>query len=237
MTMHSNWQEHRFTILLGLILLFILGWPLASLSTYPLLTQLVGSGLLMAILISAVQATGPGPRWRRILSVMGTGIVVLNLTAYATNSIQWELGFYVLTLVFLGTVAVLTIQHLMQSRRADNDTLAAALCAYAVLVLLWADAYSLVETVANGSFSYSGATVDVPQVMHFGFGDSMMSIYYSFVTITTLGYGDVLPVTALARALAALQAFFGQAFVAILVARLVGLQIAASLTVDESLSS
>ena len=234
MTTHSNWQEHRFTILLGLILLFILGWPLASLSAYPLLTQLVGSGLLMAILISAVQATGPGPRWRLIFSMMGAGIVVLNLAAYATNSIQWELGFYVLTLAFLGTVAVLTIRHLMQSRRADNDTLAAALCAYAVLVLFWASAYSLVETLVSGSFSYSGATADVPQVMHFGFGDSMMSIYYSFVTITTLGYGDVLPVTALARMLAALQAFFGQAFVAILVARLVGLKLAESLAADAS---
>lgn len=237
MTMHSHWQSHRFSILLGLILLFILGWPLTSLSAYPLVTQLVGTGLLLAILISAAQATGPGPRWRLILSLMGAGVLVLNLAAYATNSIQLELGFYVLILAFLGSVAVLTIQHLMQSRRVDYDTLAAALCAYAVLVLFWASAYSLVETVVSGSFSYSGASADVPQVMHFGFGDSMMSIYYSFVTITTLGYGDVTPVTALARMLAALQAFFGQAFVAILVARLVGLQIAASLAADTSRSS
>ncbi len=234
MTTHTHWQSHRFSILLGLILLFILGWPLSRLSAYPLLVQLVGSGLLTAILMSAVLATGPGPRWRLTLILMGAGIVLLNLSAYANNAIQLELGFYVLTLIFLGSITVLTIQHLMRSRRPDYDTLAAALCAYAVLVLFWATAYSLVESVASGSFNYAGETADVPQVMHFGFGDSMMSIYYSFVTITTLGYGDVTPVTALARVLAALQAFFGQAFVAILVARLVGLQIAASLTEESS---
>ena len=237
MTAHAHWQSHRFSILLGMILLFILGWPLSSPSTYPLVTQLVGSGLLLAILISAVLATGPGPRWRLILTLMGAGVVLLNLTAYATNAIELQLGFYMLTLMFLGSVAVLIIQRLMQSRRVDYDTLAAALCAYAVLVLFWASAYSLVETVVSGSFSYSGPSADVPQVMHFGFGDSMMSIYYSFVTITTLGYGDVTPVTAFARMLAALQAFFGQAFVAILVARLVGLQIATSLATEASRSS
>lgn len=234
MTTHEYWQRHRFSILLGLILLFILGWPLSSLSAYPLVAQFIGSGLLLAILISAVQATGPGPRWRLTLTLMGAGIVLLNLAAYANDASQLELGFYVLTLIFLGSVAVLTIKHVMRSHRPDYDTLAAALCGYAVLVLFWASAYSLVESVASGSFSYSGDAADVPQVMHFGFGDSMMSIYYSFVTITTLGYGDVTPVTALARMLAALQAFFGQAFVAILVARLVGLQIAASMNKETS---
>ncbi|MGI9258609.1 MAG: potassium channel family protein, partial [Gammaproteobacteria bacterium] len=129
---------------------------------------------------------------------------------------------------------VLTIRHLMRQQSADNDTLAAALCAYAVLVLLWACAYSLLETLDGRAFSYSGATADVPQIMHFGFGDSMMSIYYSFVTITTLGYGDVTPVTSFARMLASLQAFLGQAFVAILVARLVGLKLAESLSSDQS---
>jgi hypothetical protein len=232
--MHTYWQSHRFSILLGLILLFILGWPLSRLSAYPLVVELVGVVLLVAILISAVLAAGPGPRWRFTLTLMGTGVVLLNLSAHSSNAMQLELGFYVLTLIFLGSIAVLTVQYLMRSHRPDYDTLAAALCAYAVLVLFWACAYSLVESVATGSFSYAGEATDVPQVMHLGFGDSMTSIYFSFVTITTLGYGDILPVTAFARMLAALQAFFGQAFVAILVARLVGLQIAESMNKEIS---
>lgn len=236
MTTHSHWQSHRFSILLGMILLFILGTPLMSLSRYPLMTQFIASGLFAAILIAGVLATGQGARWRLALILMGAGVALLNFAAYVIGTIQLEMGFYALTLVFLGSVAVLTIQQLMRSQRPDYDTLAAALCAYAVLVLFWASAYSLVETVVSGSFSYSGDAAGVPQVMHFGFGDSMMSIYYSFVTITTLGYGDVTPVTAFARTLAALQAFFGQAFVAVVVARLVGLQIAASMTADASQS-
>ncbi|MGI9257502.1 MAG: potassium channel family protein [Gammaproteobacteria bacterium] len=234
MATKSRWQECRYTILLGLIMVFLLGWPLASNSTYPLLAQAFGSGLLLAILISAAMATGSAVQWRVILGLAAAVIMALNLGAYMTSSVALEIAFYVSTLSFLGVIAALTIRHLMRQQSADNDTLASALCAYAVLVLFWASAYSLLETMVAGSFNYSGAAADVPQLMHFGFGDSMMSIYYSFVTITTLGYGDVTPVTSFARMLAALQAFLGQAFVAILVARLVGLKLAESLSSDQS---
>jgi len=54
-----------------------------------------------------------------------------------------------------------------------------------------------------------------------------MLLYYSFVTMTTLGYGDITPASGIARMLASLQAFAGQLYIAVLVARLVGLQIAA----------
>ena len=58
--------------------------------------------------------------------------------------------------------------------------------------------------------------------MQFGLGESATALYFSFVTITTLGYGDIVPATDTARLLAAMEAFFGQAYIAILVAKLVG---------------
>ena len=59
--------------------------------------------------------------------------------------------------------------------------------------------------------------------MQFGSADSALPLYYSFVTITTLGYGDIVPSTDAARMLAASQAFLGQFYVAVLIARLVAI--------------
>jgi voltage-gated potassium channel Kch len=61
--------------------------------------------------------------------------------------------------------------------------------------------------------------------MQFGTDNASLSLYYSFVTLTTLGYGDVSPAVPLSRMLAALEALTGQLYIAVLVARLVALQI------------
>ena len=60
------------------------------------------------------------------------------------------------------------------------------------------------------------------------FDQGSLALYYSLVTISTLGYGDVVPTSGVSRMLAAAQAVTGQTYLAVLVARLVGLQIAQS---------
>ncbi len=221
-----HWHSHRFSFLLGALLLYILAAPLLQLAQRPILIQVLAFLLFAGILISAVLATGRGPRWRRALILMAVGAAALNIAAYVTGAAGLDVAFYVLSLIFLCCIALLAIQRLMQSTRVSYETMAASICAYIVLILAWANAYSLVETLAPGAFNFSAASGDTAQVMHFGFGDAMMSLYYSFVTMTTLGYGDVTPAIGMARTLAALQAFTGQIYIAVLVARLVGLQIA-----------
>ena len=88
--------------------------------------------------------------------------------------------------------------------------------------MIWAFGYGLVELHEPGSF-------DLPAIVGEPAGaDRHMAsfVYFSFVTLTTLGYGDVTPVGSAARTLALLEALVGQLFLAILVARLVALQIA-----------
>ena len=64
--------------------------------------------------------------------------------------------------------------------------------------------------------------------MRFGGGQSIFPIYYSFVTLTTLGYGDIVPTSAIARMFSAIEAVTGQLYLAVLVAQLVGLHISQS---------
>jgi uncharacterized membrane protein len=89
------------------------------------------------------------------------------------------------------------------------------ICVYLLMGFLWAFVFTILESVQPGSFQ-------MPEGLEAGLSSFS---YYSFVTITTLGYGDVTPVSNPARSLALLEAILGQLYIAILIARLVGTHI------------
>lgn len=88
--------------------------------------------------------------------------------------------------------------------------------AYLLLGVAWAQAYALLALLRPGAFSGAAAAADGPRAF----------LYFSFVTLTTVGYGDVLPVHPAARSLAMLEAVTGPLYLAILLARLVSLAVA-----------
>jgi hypothetical protein len=119
-----------------------------------------------------------------------------------------------LVLAGLGSVGLLALVVLAQAFRGGSvnvHRIQGAVAAYLLLGLAWAYAYELVELVAPGAFA--GAAMEHGR----GF------VYYSFVTLTTVGYGDVTPVHPAARSLAMMEALTGQLYPAILLARLVSL--------------
>ena len=102
---------------------------------------------------------------------------------------------------------------LYSSREVSGDTIKGAVSVYLLIGLLWTLFYMTVDRFDPGAFSMSVS------------GEKLNLFYYSFVTMTTLGYGDIVPVNRLARNMAVIQAVLGQMYIAILVARLVGLHI------------
>ena len=118
---------------------------------------------------------------------------------------------------------ILVLSYVLRSGKVTRDRIAAALCVYLLLGFIWAQAYILMEAVQPGSFtSNSEPTVTETRTASINFD----AYYYSFVTLTTLGYGDITPVHHVARAFAVLEAVIGPLYLAILIARLVGLHIA-----------
>ena len=100
------------------------------------------------------------------------------------------------------------------------------MCIYLLLGVLWALVYSALELLAPESFTIMVAGGAGNEAMRFRADQAIFPLYYSFITLTTLGYGDVVPSSPPARMLAALEAIMGQLYLAVLVARLVGLHIA-----------
>lgn len=125
----------------------------------------------------------------------------------------WVLGTNVLALlVFLAVVLTQTLRD----GRVSFHRIQGAIAAYLLLGLLWGHAYALLASLRPGAFSGAISAVDGPRAFY----------YFSFVTLTTVGYGDVLPVHPVARSLALLEAVTGSLYLAILVARLVSLSVA-----------
>jgi len=123
------------------------------------------------------------------------------------------------TAFFIFTAAVVLRQALGRDSSVTVDTIAAAVCVYLLLAVIWALFFSLIELTHPGSFASAGQQLArSPRTVH------SELLYLSVVTLSTLGYGDVLPVTAQARMLAAIEAIIGQLYLAVLIARLVGIE-------------
>ncbi len=90
------------------------------------------------------------------------------------------------------------------------------ICAYLLVGMAWASAFDLVEQLHPGSFHFVSAPTDPDQL-------TSKLIYFSFATLTTVGFGDVLPVNPFARSLAIFEAIVGQLFPAILIGALVAM--------------
>ena len=103
-----------------------------------------------------------------------------------------------------------------------GDKLSGAVCVYLLIGVIWSLLFGILEIAAPGSLRFSDADAGVQEALRTG-APQGATTYFSFVTLTTLGYGDIVPVSQAARSLAAVEALLGQLYLTILVARLVGL--------------
>jgi hypothetical protein len=117
---------------------------------------------------------------------------------------------------FIATITVAILVYIFRQRDISGDLIAGAIVAYLLMAVLWSQIYFVLETAYPGSF-------DLPV----GAGDSMPALlrYFSLVTITTVGYGDITRVTPAARAFANLESLVGQLYLVIQVAWLVGMHV------------
>jgi hypothetical protein len=148
--------------------------------------------------------------------VVAAGVVLLGWLTLHAAAFGWGpslspavLGAWCLWLAGSLLSAVLTAEG-----RVGGERISAALCVYMLTGLAFGGFFATLDQLEPGSLvqSASGAVLD-----------TSTAIYFSFVTLATLGYGDVVPVSGPARALAMLESIFGQLYLVVLVARLVSL--------------
>ena len=168
--------------------------------------------------VAAVYAVSDNRRqWITGLSLaVPTAILNAWVTFHPGSSALTVLGL-VSTLIFLGFTTVVLLRAVLQTETVTRDTIYGALSVYFLMAFVWGIAYLLLETLQPG-----GLSMDIARHPNHR-ADWFDCMFYSFVTLTSLGYGDMVPVSAQCRSLSILEAVSGIMYVAVLVARLVGL--------------
>ena len=164
-------------------------------------------------LMSGLHAVSGQPRQLRFALLLATVIVIL-------GSLHYTLQIQALDRLQLGLSAIFLMQmlfmiwiHIEKENDVTIELVMAAACTYILIGMVWAYAYYFLESFHPDSFK----AAENP-------GDDLWNFYYySFVTLTTMGYGDILAITKSARALSTLEAITGQLYLAIMISRLVGL--------------
>jgi hypothetical protein len=196
---------------------------------HPAFGPFAESLLFVAVLVGVIVSISTSRASKVLALSFGIPVAVLAVL-HAFRDWTWlAIARYLLVAAFLGYAIAVMLRFILASRQITFNTVCAALCIYLLLGVLWALGYSLIDQLDPATF-YSTMTNETSEpMMRIGKGHSTAVLYFSFATLTTLGYGDIVPVSQVARMLATLEAITGQLYLAVLVARLVGLHIAASL--------
>jgi hypothetical protein len=179
--------------------------------------DLVITGLFSLVLLAGVLAVADRKRTLIFAIVLVIPAIAGRWINYFRPDLVSPAVFLTAGLILIAFVVANLLYFVLRAPSVNVEVLCASIAAYLMLGLIWAMAYSLVdEMTPGGAFSFN--TNAGPRSMK-GF----TGFYFSFITLSTVGYGDITPVSRTARLLAAMEAMTGSLYVAVLIARLVAL--------------
>lgn len=171
--------------------------------------------LIALVMVFAVLAVG-GTRW-----TLATALALLipalagKWASHLAPGLVPAPVFVVATMLFFAFVVALILRFILMAPRVDANVLCAGLSGYLMLGLLWVPAYILTAHLTPGAFAFS--TGHQGEVSMKGF----TALYFSLVTLCTVGYGDVTPVSKVARMLVVTEVIAGIFYITVLISRLV----------------
>ena len=169
-----------------------------------------------AAFISGVYAVSERRAQWIVALVLAISAGVLNAVFAFRPDPRLAVPTLILTILFLAFTLVSLLRAVVRAQRVTRDTIYGALSVYLLMATTWAAAYLLLVTVQPDAI-----VMDAARHPHHTM-DWFDCVFYSYVTLTSLGYGDIVPMTAQARSLSILEAVSGIMYVAVLIARLVG---------------
>ncbi len=203
----------NFFYLFIALLILLIAIPLADDLNF-VSAPIVRAFVFSCLLVVGVWSLKGGGRFFSVGMTFVIAGVILNVLAVQVSSPFFQYGSLLSLLAFMLVAITFTLKQVAVGTDITANRLVGAVCVYLLLGVIWAMAYTLINAISPGSFAGFSA-MDDP-------GWDSEWLYFSFVTMTTLGYGDILPISATARSVAYMQAIVGQFYIAVLVAGLVG---------------
>ena len=209
----SYLYQRRFFLLLIMLLSLIVGTPfIADYSGLRIVVQMVATGTFIAAMYAISER-----KQHLILALFLVVPTIVTLWIDYFARMTWShVVSDICGVLFFGFAIVIIVKFIRRQNEVTVEMIFAAVVVYLLMAMLWADLYRLLETLSPGSFDMPGGEIQ---------NDSILFLYFSLVTITTLGYGDITPLTDNAAGLAVVEALTGQIYLVVLVAWLVGMHV------------
>ncbi len=186
---------------------------------FPYLRILVGV-FLSAVFLSAVYAISQKRHNTLIAAVLVLPALAFTWASYFVDSLGFYLASRFSVVLFFLFIVINILVFVSREDEVTRDLIIGAAVVYLLMAEMWSYAYQILETLRPGSFAVPDGPLQNSQLLF---------DYYSLVTITTLGYGDVTPLTSVASTLSTLEAIVGQLYLVIMVAWLVGVHVSQSI--------
>ncbi|NKB46895.1 MAG: hypothetical protein GKR77_03830 [Legionellales bacterium] len=211
-------DTHKFIILLACLLVFFIVSALTQDSYFKFIISLLFATLMMLSLYLISH--------RKRLLITGTlilgSLTTLSFFSDATLSpdVTSLIGAeIILAILFFSVLLFASLHYTVRDSTITLNHLCGAVCTYLFIGLTWSYLYLLIELLQPESFYPTTEVVEQGS-------QSLKFIYYSFVTLTTLGYGDIRPISDIAKTTSWLEAATGQLYLTILIAQLIGKYVA-----------
>jgi len=208
-------SRHR-NLLLVLISLFFLFPFIENIKTEISLVSLV----FFAVILATFKTIKVDPKVSKWFWVFGINAFIMDLVLWMHSpGIIRHVVLTIFLLTYSGFLLfslILMIREIFTDDKVTSDTICAGVSIYLLIGFLWTLFYDIVNFLDKNAFHYAGVR------------DSVSLMYFSFTTLTTVGYGDIFPINKIAMSLSNLEAISGQIYLGVFVARLVGLHLISS---------
>ena len=223
--------EQPFRVLLVSLILMLLLSP--SITVLARLGPVFTGMNLLAPLSLVVIAASALTLWKRARHhawhMVATGFVIATLMLGGVIDHQsFPIAQLIIQILFLGRVIQVVVKSVFSAKEITSDVLCGAICVYLLTGVLAGLVFVLIEVLAPGSFRLVDITNPALRSQDVLLKDPGWLIYFSFVTLTTVGYGDMVPNSSMARSAAVTVAVLGQILLVVQIARLVGMHVAQS---------
>ncbi len=214
----TDLSRGHFTALLAamIVYLFVL---LPVLQVFPIIHFLLDASFIFILGWSCYTISDSRRTFVRGITLAALAIVIGSISTVYTSSALRVLGL-ASSGMFSGFMALTILGRVLEQKKVTLDGIFGGVCAYLFFGLVWAFVYAIIDVADPAAFNFSSSLIDESDDS--SFRPSGLFVYFSFVTLTTLGYGDISPLSEAARSLATLEAIMGPLYMAILIGWLVG---------------
>ena len=213
-----TFENRRFVFLLAALAIYFLITPFIV--DTPILAFFVGV-FLTIVLMSSLYVMRHERRFLILSSVLLALALVGNwlLVFGFSDGVALQFTVYLTTCLFFMVITYFVLRYVMAHKSITFNSLCGAVCGYLLIGLVWSYIYRALYVLSTHHFSGAGISKLNVDGLEQGF------TYYSFVTLTTLGYGDIIPNSNIAKMFAWVEALTGQIYLTVWIAQLVAMHI------------